>query len=255
MSAIEDYSQHKATRDRWEIWFRKRLGNDDKRIQAAVDAAMRKALNGASSQDAALAGIAAAAAVLPDVTTSSTSGHHPPDIPPNLESMQSGTIVGHARNVRQQSQLSGGGSIITLDFRLESPNSPVIQVQMRGPLLSGAIKDGDVVEVQCADTRDGLVHTDYVYNRSTNSEVRMRKGFSGVAGTLEARWGGRQWKRLLIVIGAVAAIFVMIGVVIFIVAAVTVMQTGSDMRNNTPNPPAWICEQAKKMGSPSPPGC
>jgi hypothetical protein len=191
MSAIEDYSQHKATRDRWEIWFRKRLGNDDKRIQAAVDAAMRKALNGASSQDAALAGIAAAAAVLPDVTTSSTSGHHPPDIPPNLESMQSGTIVGHARNVRQQSQLSGGGSIITLDFRLESPNSPVIQVQMRGPLLSGAIKDGDVVEVQCADTRDGLVHTDYVYNRSTNSEVRMRKGFSGVAGTLEARWGGQ----------------------------------------------------------------
>jgi hypothetical protein len=52
-------SELSAKRNQWLEWARKQIGGDEARIQAAAEAALRAALGGASSQEAAAAGSAA----------------------------------------------------------------------------------------------------------------------------------------------------------------------------------------------------
>src|SRR6478752_5957325 len=111
-------------RAQWEKWARKRY-NDPQQVRAAVEAAMRH--RGGSKADAATAAIKAAtsvgigappaghAPVGDDSQSQAASGtanvasefHWP--APP-------GTIVGYARRVQRQQQLSGGGAIQSVEF-------------------------------------------------------------------------------------------------------------------------------------------
>jgi hypothetical protein len=226
---------------RWETYFRKRLGDNHPRLRAAVDAAMRAAIDGASSQEAAAAGIAA------------SNTNQNPRTQGTAQSGRPGMIVGLARGVRRHTQISNNGSIITLEFRLESPDSTLTPVQMQGSLLHGRIDEGDVVEVQRSNARGGTIVTDYAYNRSTNSEVNMRRGVSAWFGMTEAHWG-RHWKRFLAIILGIVGLFVLIWVawMIFIVSGFT---SFSESRDEAPRPPAWICEEAGDMGGTPMPGC
>ena len=236
---------------RWNAYFRKRLGDNPSRLQAAVDAALLAASQGASSQEAAAVGIAASRL---DGASRSSHEQHGPGVEELAGSDIPGVIVGRARKVQRHSQIASGGSIVTLEFRLELPDSTAVQVQMQGVLLDGAVKDGDVVEVRRSDTRGGRIVTDHVYNRSSNSEVRMRRGLSAVGGQMEAHWG-RRWKVFLGIVLGIVGLFVIVWLawVVFIASNVkSVMDSHNS--NEAPTPPAWFCEQATNMGT-RPPGC
>ncbi len=73
---------------------------------------------------------------------------------------------------------------------------------MRGTFLEGSLNDGDVVEVQARNMKGHLIQTEYAYNRTMNSELRMRRGISGAFAKTEAQWGGKGGlTRLQIVLG------------------------------------------------------
>jgi len=228
---------------RWERFFRKRFSDNDEQVQAAVNAAMRAAANGASSQAAATAGMAAAQSAGGGSKRANNQG-------PQFDSpARPGMMVGPARNVQRHTQISNGGSIITLVFRIESSDSKMTQVQMQGSLLDGVINEGDVVEVRRSETRGGRIVTDYAYNRSSNSDVYMRRGFPASFGIMEAHWG-KHWKRFLAIILGIVGLFVLLWFAWMIFIAGNFMTlTGSDPGNEAPSPPAWFCEEAEKMGS------
>ncbi|WP_155765032.1 hypothetical protein [Mycobacterium colombiense] len=237
-------------RARWEAYFRKQLGDNHPKLQAAVDAAMRAAANRASSQQAAAAGIAAARSNGHRSTSSNNQGSEAAD---PVKSGKPGMVVGRVRNMQRHTQIANGGSIITLEFRLESDDSTLIQVQMQGALLDGAVRDGDIVEVRRSDMRGGRIVTDHVYNRSSNSDVYMRRGFSAATGKIEAHWGGH-WKLFLAIILGIAGLLALIWFAWFAFIASNFINV-MDSHSHEGNPPASFCEQVKKMGGMLPPGC
>jgi thioredoxin-like negative regulator of GroEL len=143
----------------------------------------------------------------PDGTPSQSPGNQNVGSVP-LSPSGPGMLVGHAQRVQKQQQLTGKGSIQTLEFRLEPPDSQALVVQMRGVVLEGVVSDGDVIEVERARVRGGWLETDHVYNRTNHSDVRMRQGFSGAVSLTKAKWG-RKWIIALIIIPLVlVALFI-----------------------------------------------
>lgn len=225
-----------AKRVQWETWARQKIAGSEEQIQAAVDGAMRAVLNGATSQEAAAAGKAAAANyVAPELRRPAPTG----------------AIVGYARRVQRNQQLTGSGALQTLEFQLERSDGRPIQVQMRGVLLDGVITEGDVVEVPVSGLRGGFLQTDYVYNRSSNSEIRMRTGMSGLTGVVEAQWGPR-WKRWPIIVGLGFLAFIISGVVALIVFMTV---AGNSMDDEHDQFQQQWCEDARQTGWQDPPGC
>jgi hypothetical protein len=249
-------------RAQWEKWARKRF-TDPQQVGAAVDAAMRH--RGGSKADAAAVALKTAISVggagtPPAVSHASPRGRsQSPAAASGTVNVASeferpappGTIVGYARRVQRQQQLTGGGAIQTIEFQFEPPGSQGIQVQMRGVLLDGVLREGDVVEVQTHGLRGGFLQIDRLYNRSTDSVVSMRTGIGGAVGVMEAHWG-RRWTRVQIGLTLLIGTIVVLGVIaVFGIVASGVTSGISD--DNQLNQ-QW-CEDARNNGWDNPPGC
>jgi hypothetical protein len=178
-------------RKRWETWARRHLGPDEQRIQAATEAAVRAAQQGATSDEAAKAARAAAQAVVGDTALSSDSS----------------LLVGPAQRVQHRTQLSEGRSLVFLTFRIPRPDGSMVSVEMRGLILTGTIADGDIIEVPTAHANHGVVTADRVYNRTIGSEVRMSRGVSGSWAMMKASQGKRLSVAQLGCLGLVLVLF------------------------------------------------
>ncbi|QLY29329.1 hypothetical protein [Nocardia huaxiensis] len=225
-------------RRQWEAWARRKFGDNETQARAAVDAALRAAASGASSQEAAAAGLAAGQA------------HEEPDVPPELlEPAPRGTVVGYARRIRQQQQISDVGSLQTLEFRVEPLRGPSLVVQMRGFLLEGSLTDGDVVEVPIRRRRGTFVRAGRLFNRTTGSTVEMRRGLWGSMSVAETMYGRVLARTFYFLFFAVFFAFVAVfaGAVLY----------GTVWRDDAgqPDPPSWFCATAEKIGFDSVPGC
>ncbi|WP_433603079.1 hypothetical protein ACQPXH_15815 [Nocardia sp. CA-135953] len=224
-------------RRQWEAWARRNIDGNESQRQAAVDAAMLAAVRGASSQESAAAGIAAAQAA----EAPAAAEFRDPALP--------GTIVGYARRIQRQQQLSDFGSLQTVEFRLEPLESAPVVVQMRGFLLEGFFADGDVVEVPSTRMRGSFLQADQFYNRSTESLVRMRKGVTGSMAVAETMYGRRLTKAFYTVF-----FLLFFAIVVFIVGGF-IYSTVASPDPSTHNSPSWWCQDAQNGGWDNPPGC
>lgn len=257
-STSRDNSGHSDLRGRWEAWARRQFGDNETRVQAATDAAMRASLHGASSQEAAAAAKAAASMAARPGDDAVGAGPDEPQIgrpdaerhTPAQVTRTPGMIVGQAQRVQKQQQLVRGGSIQTVEFRLEPQDSPPVVVQMRGFLLEGVVADGDVVEVPSVGMRGGFIQTDHLYNRTTDSVVRMRKGVSGSIAVAETLYGRRFTRTVYVLFFTI--FFLIAAVIIGVILFSTVL--ASKTQPSSPSPPAWYCESARKAGM-QVPGC
>lgn len=89
---------------------------------------------------------------------------------------RSGRIVGEARNFMERSELKGTGMWTVWSFRVESYDAsgnrlPPIPVEMRGLKFTGAISEGDWVEVQGRWREGRTLRAKRVYNQTTKTTV------------------------------------------------------------------------------------
>jgi tetratricopeptide (TPR) repeat protein len=60
------------------------------------------------------------------------------------------------------------------NFRLQVPDSSLVEVEIRGQKIYGRLRNGDDVEVLSGFRRRGLVSASRLYNHSSHSEIRRR---------------------------------------------------------------------------------
>ncbi len=103
------------------------------------------------------------------------SGLPVPDRPPRLPAP--GHLVGRAQGVqlRTESDPYVADRLITvLGFRLQVPDRPQpVEVELRGRSLTGAVRDGDWVEVPEKPAATGIYSVDTVANLSTGVPVTV----------------------------------------------------------------------------------
>lgn len=248
-------SQPSRKRIEWTDWARKHIDGDEATIERAVDAALAALRSGATANQAADAAREAAAAPPP------THAAEPPRVTPGPPQQTApdagfqaspGKIVGTATNVAKPQQLTGAGSIQNLEFQLHPlDGSATVFVQMRGMILDGTILEGDVVEVPNATAGSGFIKTDYAYNRTRQSPVRMQTGVRGVIGVSEARIG-RKWTRVqLIVAGVIVGVMVISGVIFAIFFAFGMFWISDEARTSEIN---W-CKDIQDAGMEPPRQC
>ncbi|WP_204071250.1 hypothetical protein [Planotetraspora phitsanulokensis] len=92
---------------------------------------------------------------------------------------------------------------------MERLGMPTVSIEMRGMVLDGAISEGDLVEIPKGNAGRGFISTDYAYNRTTGSEVRMSKGMSAAWSMMNA-----SQSRVMIMFEIVFAIIVIAGMLV-----------------------------------------
>jgi hypothetical protein len=172
----------------WEAWARRRYGDEPELIRIVTNAAVRAAMDGATSEDAALAAQAAARSFLNGSAIPASGGAN--DAPRSRSGpsgrdnrevatssiAQSGAPRGRAIRVDQRQALQNGLTIHTLDIALASPNGRSFGFTMRGTQLSGSVREGDDIEVVASRLHNKVPVATHIYNHTTCSDVTAGPG-------------------------------------------------------------------------------
>jgi hypothetical protein len=181
----------------WEAWARRRFGDQPELILIVTNAAVRAAMAGATSEDAALAAQAAARSFLNDSPIPARGGAN--DAPRSRSGpterdnrgvapssiAQSGTQRGRVSRVDQRQALQNSITIHTLDITLERPNGRSFGFTMLGTRLSGSVREGDDIEVIESRLHKKMLVASHVYNHTTCSDVRATGFFSSQPKTMK----------------------------------------------------------------------
>jgi hypothetical protein len=180
-------------RARWENWLRSNYGGSDEQIARGTQAAMTAIGQRRSQSEVAAAALFAwkngVAAADPREARAPT----PPTPPAAANGARSNPgAVASRREVRGQvvgfsprTEVHGRRYVTLWFFNVRQMDGNVVSVRMRGIRFNGALNNGDVVSFRRRrPDGDGIVHVNRVSNLTTNSIVRVTRGYSPASGLM-----------------------------------------------------------------------
>jgi hypothetical protein len=145
---------------------------------------------------------------------------------------------GVVRDLRHRDRDDAGNPMTVVDFRIERHDASgnrlaPVPVQMRGQSYSGAVNNGDEIQVTNANWRDGTLRVTDLHNLSTGASVRAGQ---------HRGWTIVTWVAVVVFVAFMAAI------------VISIIRSNADSGGPS-KPPSGVCEDAERRGAPMPLGC